>query len=202
ATFNDKSIRILDTQSPFEEKEYLTNEKIGCVNFSPDGQKLIAGVEGNKLRIMDWPDLYTVRFLEVPGTSSCPFTISADGATVATSNSTTVHLWDVQSKSLLGTATDELLSSFAIAPDGQTLATRNTGFVKLWQVLQVQEQKTLNTSDWVAQVTFSSSGETLITRSQDQLVEFWNPQTLQKLPGLSGSPEGVAAMSVSRDGLM
>jgi WD40 repeat protein len=211
ATYDNKTVRLIDVQPPYEEeKQILTGENIGCIQFSPNGKKLIAGVEGNKLRVMDWPDWLSVRFLEVPRSSSCPFTISQDGNTLATlsvsdSDPTApqgnVHLWDVQSASSLGTFNVEgWLYSFALYPDGRTLAIRDSNSVKLWDLRGVEQHVTLNTTDWVQRVTFSPSGKLFATQNGDHFVTLWDSRTLQELPGLKAEPLKVSALTFSPDG--
>ena len=186
-TYDDKTLLQHSTSPPYQRvNEVLTNEKIGCVSFSADGKKLLAGVSANKIRIMDWPDWRNVRLLDAPGTttgSACPHTLSSDGETLVTLHDSKIYLLDVQSWSTLGSFNPGgWLSDVAVTPDGKRIAVRDSSSIRLWDVRGVQNQATIYNGEAVSQIAFSSSGKVFATFG-DNGVNLWDSQTLRQLPG-------------------
>jgi WD40 repeat protein len=184
--YDDKTLTQHNTSPPYEKlDEVLTNEKIGCVSFSADGKKLVAGVSANKIRIMDWPDWRNVRPLDAPGTtasSACPHSLSADNETLVTLHDGKVFVLDVRSWSTLGSFNPGgWLWDLAVTPDGKRIAVIDSAGVKLWDVRGVQNQATIYTDNSVDQIAFTSSGKMLATRG-DNGVNLWDTQTLKQLP--------------------
>ena len=201
-TYDDKTLIQHSTSPPYQKvNDVLTNEKIGCVSFSADGKKLLAGVSANKIRIMDWPDWRDVRLLDAPGTttgSACPNSLSADGETLATLHDSNVYLLDVQSWSTLGSfSPGGWLSDVAMTPDGKKIAVRDSSSVRLWDVRDVQNQATVFTGSAVEQIAFASSGKVFATFGNNK-VSLWDTQTLKQLPELKEQTWTTNAMAFSR----
>jgi len=203
-TYDDKSLIQYTTSHPYQKvNEVLTNEEIGCVSFSADGKKLLAGVSKNKIRIMGWPDWRDVRLLDAPGPptgSACPLTLSADGETLATVNGSNVYLVDVQSWSTLGNFyVDGTLKDVVLTPDGKKVAVRNSASIRLWDVRDVQNQATIYTGNTLDQIAFASSGKRIATFG-DNKVSLWDAQTLKQLPGPKNVDWTTNVMAFSRAG--
>jgi WD40 repeat protein len=203
-TYDDKTLIQHSTSPPYQKvNEVLTNEKIGCVSFSADGKKLVAGVSTNKIRIMGWPDWRDVRLLDAPGTpsgSACPHTLSANGETLATLHDSNVYVLDVQSWSTLGSfSPGGMLWDLALTPDGKKIAVRNSSSIRVWDVRDVQNQATIYTGNAVEQIAFASSGKMFATFGENK-VSLWDTQTLKQLPGLKEPDWTNNAMAVSRAG--
>jgi WD40 repeat protein len=195
-TYEDTSLRLLGTRPPYAKDErVLTNEEIGCISFTTDGKQLIAGVSGNKLRVMGWPDYTSVSFLEVPGSHACPFTTSRDGHTLATLSNNAAHVWGAAFGRF---EVDGWFTSLALTPNGKTLAIMSSGEVSLWEVRGVQELTSLQMGEAVDQVAFFSSAKILVTLANKK-VGLWNSDTLEGLPALEDDPWGVEAFALSRD---
>lgn len=203
--YDDKTLIQRSTSPPYEKiNDVLTNEKIGCVSFSADGKKLVAGVSANKIRIMDWPDWRNVRLLDAPGTtasSACPHSLSEDGETLVTLHDGKIYLLDVQSWSTLGSFNPGgWLWDLAVTPDGKRIAVIDSAGVKLWDVRGVQNQTTIYTGNAIEQLAFNSSGRMLATLGSNKTVTLWDGQTLKQLPGLNQSTWITEAMALSPGG--
>ncbi|HKG59280.1 MAG TPA: TIR domain-containing protein [Pyrinomonadaceae bacterium] len=197
-TYDDKTIKLQSTEPPYQMiDEVLTNEKIGCVAFSADGTKLIAGVTG-KVRIMSWPDYRDVRLLDAPA-SACPVALSGDASTM-TMLGDKIYLWNVLPWAPLG--------SFNVAgwffratltPDGKKIAVRRSSDVMLWDVRGIQEQATVHVENAVDQIAFSSSGKMFAVLS-NKTVGLWDTETRKALPRLNEERFDTMSMALSRGG--
>ena len=203
-TYDNQTLIQHSTSPPYQKvNDVFTNEKIGCVSFSADGKKLVAGVSANKIRIMEWPDWRNVRLLDAPGTttgSACPLSISADGETLVTLHDSKIYVLDVQSWSTLGSFNPGgWLWDVAVTPDGRRVAVRDSAGIKLWDLRGVQNQTTVFTEGGADQIAFTSSGTVFATLG-NKTVNFWDTQTLKPLPGLNESIPTTTAMAFSRAG--
>ncbi|HSE17218.1 MAG TPA: TIR domain-containing protein [Pyrinomonadaceae bacterium] len=203
-TYDNQTLVQHSTSPPYQKvNDVFTNEKIGCVSFSADGKKLVAGVSANKVRIMEWPDWRNVRLLDAPGTttgSACPNSLSADGETLVTLHDSKIYLLDVRSWSTLGSFNPGgSLWDLAVTPDGRRVAVRDSAGIKLWDLRGVQNQTTIFTESGADQIAFTSSGKVFATLG-NKTVNFWDTQTLEPLPGLNDSTPTTAAMAFSRAG--
>jgi WD40 repeat protein len=203
--YDDKTLIQRSTSPPYEKiSDVLTNEKIGCVSFSTDGKKLVAGVSANKIRIMDWPDWRNVSLHDAPGTtasSGCPHSLSGDGETLVTLHDGKIFLLDVRSWSTLGSFNPGgWLWDVAMTPDGKRIAVIDSSGVKLWDVRGVQNQATIYTENAVEQVAFNSTGKMIATLGSNKTVSLWDAQTLRQLPGLNQPAWLTVAMALSPGG--
>jgi WD40 repeat protein len=199
-TYDDKTIKLQSTKPPYQiTDEILTNEKIGCVAFSADGKKLIAGVTG-KVRIMDWPDFRNVRLLDAPA-NACPIALSGDGSTMAMLGEK-IYLWNVLPWDPLGSFNvDGWFTMATLTPDGKKVAVRRSSDVMLWDVRGVQEQATVHVETGVDQMAFSSSRKMFAVLG-NKTVSLWDTATRKELPGLNEPGFGTESMAFSRGGRM
>ena len=194
-TYDDKTIKLQSTNPPYQMiDEILTNEKIGCVSFSADGKKLIAGVTG-KVRIMDWPDFRNVYLRDAPG-NTCPVALSADASTMALLGDK-IYLWNVLPWAPLGSFNvDGSFHMAALTPDGKRVAIRRSSDVMLWDVRGVQEQATVHVENGVDQMVLSSSGKMLAVLG-DKYVSLWDTETRQQLPRPNELIYGAVSIALS-----
>ena len=199
-TYDDKTIKLQSTKPPYQIiDEFPTNEKIGCVSFSADGKKLIAGVTG-KVRIMDWPDYRSVRLLDAPA-NTCPFALSGDGSTMAMIGDK-IYLWNVLPWAPLGSfSVDNMFYMAALTPDGRKIAVRRSSDVMLWDIRGVQEQATIHAEKGVDQMVLSGSGKMLAVLGQEA-VSLWDIETRKELPHINEPSFGTTSIALSRGGRM
>ena len=157
---------------------------INSISFSPDGQLLAIGTQGNNIRIWD-VKLGRYRHTHwVSGLQSLSF--SPDGNILA-SGGTEILLWDPETGkriphqhfSIALTAFNRI-NSVVFSPDGQTLASADDDqTVHLWNAKTGGEPiHTLTAhTDKVLSVAFSPDGQTLASASDDETVRLWNAKT-------------------------
>ena len=157
---------------------------INSISFSPDGQLLAIGTQGNNIRIWD-VKLGRYRHTHwVSGLQSLSF--SPDGNILA-SGGTEILLWDPEtgkriphqhfSIALTGFSR---INSVVFSPDGQTLASADDDqTVHLWNAKTGGEPIHTITehTDKVHSVAFSPDGQTLASASEDETVRLWNAKT-------------------------
>lgn len=181
-TYEDKTIKLQSTKPPYEIKEIPTLEKIGCVAFSADGKKLIAGVAG-KVRIMGWPDYYDVRLLDAPA-GACPVALSVDNSTM-TMLGDKIYLWNVLPWAPLGSFNlNGLFYRATLTPDGKKIAIRRSSDVVLSDVRGVQDQATIHVENGVDQMAFAGSGK-MVAVLANKTVSLWDAATHKELPKLN-----------------
>ena len=156
---------------------------INSISFSPDGQLLAIGTQGNNIRIWD-VKLGRYRHTHwVSGLQSLSF--SPDGNILA-SGGTEILLWDPETgerrhqRFSIVLAGFNSINSVVFSPDGQTLASASDDqTVHLWDAKTGGEPIHTFTehTDKVLSVAFSPDGQTLASASEDQTVRLWNVKT-------------------------
>lgn len=145
---------------------------IESVAFSPDGQKLAAGISDNTIRLLEAKSGKLIRIIEGrSGRAPVPLVFSSDSKTIA-----------------------------AIASDGGSVGTGrivnvwNTDTGKLVRSLEEQSGAALS-------LTFSRDGVKLISGSVEETVNLWNTKAGRLVRSLNGrSPMLVLGVAISPDG--
>ena len=168
---------------------------INSISFSPDGQLLAIGTQGNNIRIWDVKLGRYRHTYRVSGLQSLSF--SPDGNILA-SGGTAILLWDPETGkriphqhfSIALTAFSSI-NSVVFSPDGQTLASADDDeTVHLWNAKTGGEPiHTLTAhTDKVLSVAFSPDGQTLASASDDETVRLWNVKTGEPIYTFSDYP--------------
>lgn len=179
--------------------------RIWNVAFSPDGRMLtVANPDGTVgLWQLERSRLVATIAADTSGQagSALALAISPDDHTLATVGQTGVQLWDLTTRALLGTLTNDTAGMSSVvalfSPDGHTLITTNGEDTLLWDM----SGPTLAT--WPVStpfaVAFSRTG-VLATGDLNGAVQLWQPQT-RNLLGTLPSPGGpVTSLAFSPDG--
>jgi WD40 repeat protein len=93
---------------------------------------------------------------------------------------------------------DAELSSVALSPDGRILATDGARGAVLWEVATGNRIRTLGKGAPAYTVDFSRDGRSLVTGGEG--VQVWDVATGAALRTFGGSPDGIFALLLSRDG--
>jgi WD40 repeat protein len=170
-----------DDCSPEDDYDDWTTYFINCINFSPCGRMLAAGMSiandygenelGNNIKI--W-DIYSENMFKLPGHASQVKSVvfSPDGNTLASGNyDGTIKLWNVGTRKATCTIKQHIGSVCALAfsPDGQTLASGDSkGIIQLLcphngRRLQCFQEHT----DTINSLAFSTDSKTLVSASSD-----------------------------------
>ena len=159
---------------------------INSISFSPDGQLLAIGTQGNNIRIWDVKLGRYRHVIRHGGLRSISF--SSDGQTLASGGGQNLLLWNAQTGKPIyprfaGLRHTGRINSVAFSPDGQTLASAaEDNTIRLWSVETKELLHTITEhTDKVHSVAFSPDGQTLASASEDNTVRLWNAQTTEHI---------------------
>ena len=203
----------------------ITEHEIGCVFnsvFSPD-RATIAGYAGGTIRLLEAGTGRLIRWFRPLLFHGINLAFSPDGQMIAgtgdprVTRDTTIHLWDVETGSLIRIITveeiDKQINSIAFSPDSETLASAGyssgDGSIRLWDVETGSLIRTFTEQEtWVLSVAFSPEGQTLASAGKDG-IRLWDVETGSLIrtftdswtQSVAFSPEGQTLASVGSDGI-
>lgn len=141
----------------------------------------------------------------VPTTTVTSVAFSYDGRLLASTDETTVKLWDAGSRTLVRSLQGHASTvwGIAFAPSGALLASASDdNMVKLWDAGTGQLLRTLEGhTQQVYSVVFSPDGTILASSSSDASVRVWNVDDGSQLQ-LLGHPDQVYSAAFSPDGTL
>ena len=116
-----------------------------------------------------------------------------------------VDLWDVRSRTLLGSIGQgtPLQSTLAFSPDGETLATVpiNGDTIMLWDPKTRKLRATLiGHSGWIQDVAFTPDSKSLASASDDLIVRLWDVGTGKCYAVFEGHSGWVSTVTFSPNG--
>ncbi|MBI4557150.1 MAG: protein kinase [Candidatus Hydrogenedentes bacterium] len=195
-----------------------------CIDFSPDGQKLIAAIvkgdpysryynsTGSQVKTWDAGTGEQLADKTLGAGEIRTFIFTPDGKCIGAGTAgrhyskegQTAVVWDLAAGTKMlefGGHTDGIFG-IALSPDGNLLATSaadNT--VKVWEVTTGNMLLDLKSSDQsVLTVAFSPDGTLLATAGHDKLVRLWNPNTGELVKSLARHAESISEVSFSPEG--
>ena len=169
-----------------------------CVDFTPDGTKLVAGTESGAVIV--WDVAAARKLLQLHGHTSCvnALSISPTGSTLATAScDQTVRLWDMQTgfeKSVIFQDDTELYS-VCFSPDETKLAVGDeSGRLFLLEAHTGKIISSTRVGEWrVVDLAFDPTGKNLFAASGNAL-HWYDASTLQLLSTLSDHDLSVRAV--------
>jgi hypothetical protein len=188
----------------------------GRMALAPDGQSLVAGLDGRELAVWDTATGKLRCRLEGSAASHATgLTFSPDGTQVAAARlDGSVGIWDARTgrglRSLPGAARD--LRLLAFTPDNKGLAVCDgSGVVRLWELgpMRQRRQLRLPAGHTLNRGFFLPDGRTLLTGGTDGVMRLWelaSGKERHAFPGRAGSvlkaalaPDGQALVTVGTD---
>ncbi|HVJ87418.1 MAG TPA: serine/threonine-protein kinase [Caulifigura sp.] len=176
---------------------------IWSVEFTPDGKKLVTGVENGTVKIWDLEKLQPESTLPVNEGPTWATSVSADGKLFATGHDDgSVLIVDFKSgETIRSFKAEGPVRSLKFAPQGTGLAiaTRN-GHLGIWDP-ETGERTTsfIGHKGMITHVTFSNDGKMLGSAGGDSSARIWNVATGREKTELTGHTAGVYGISFSAD---
>jgi len=188
------------------------------VAFSPDGRKIIAGLENGSLQLFDTISGNRIgNPFQGHESSVKSVAFRPDGkAIVSGSDDKTLRLWDLQGKQIgnpfLGH--ENRVMSVAFSPDGKVIVSGSwDNTLGLWDLQGNQiSNPSLGYEDLVTSVAFSPDGKVIVSGSGDGTMRLWDLQGNQIgnlfighrywVNSVAFSPDGKVIVSGSYDGTM
>ncbi len=222
---SDKTAKLWDVRDGREVRTFTGRLMFNCVEFSPDGRRLVLAGCDEKLisnAIMLWDSATPNELRNFVGHQGQVFFVkfSPDGRWLAsTDGRALINLWDVTSGRIIkvfkhGRISSKLLSgtggsSLAFSPDGRFLATRASP-ATLWDLSSGKEVRTFGPEPFSDAVSmflgFTPDGRSLVQARGDGSIKIWDVPSGKEARCLADPPEksgvtfGVYCAALSPDG--
>lgn len=172
----DKTMQMWDVQSGTLRRRISTEQFIQAIAFQPNGQILASAGLGMTVDLWDWTTGDLIKSLGRYTSAIYAISFSPDGQTIAFSPDANANAAALRNGSEYNT-------------------------VRLWDLEgQPINQPLQGHTDYVNSITFSPSGQTLISVSWDRTVKIWNVQTGALVRGFSENDKRILSVAFSPDG--
>mgnify|MGYP006416141909 FL=1 len=182
--FEEKAAILWEVSTGKKIKTFRENtEKIVCVAFSPDGNKILTGSADHTVKL--W-SVDNKRLLQTykgqSGMSGRPFDLSPCGRyALLAMQGCKVKLWDISVGQEIRTfdfansnADTGLDCSAIFSPDGKYILTEKIEDIDLWEVSSGEKIRSLKNRGYFKTVNFSPNGKYVIIGSWDSGAELWD----------------------------
>ncbi|KAK7450144.1 hypothetical protein VKT23_013027 [Stygiomarasmius scandens] len=173
------------------------------VAFSPDGSRVISGLDNNTILI--WNAVTGEVEAKLEGHTGAMYSVafSQDGSRVV-SGSSTVQIWNAvtgEVEAKLEGHTGRVYS-VAFSQDGSRVVSGSDDrTVQIWNAVTGEvEAKLEGHTDAVSSVAFSQDGSRVVSGSSDRTVQIWNAVTGEVEAKLEGHTGRVYSVAFSQDG--
>jgi len=150
-----------------------------CLAFAPDSQKLAAGFQDGRVKIVEVPSRKKLAAFQAHAGSALAVQFSPQGDLLATAGQDMVAKlwkWKEAKPAQVFTGHAREVRALAFSPDGRFLATGATdGTARLWEVGTGQEVATFKHRGYaVTSVAFAPDGKTLATAGWNKTIKLWD----------------------------
>ncbi|KAJ3771721.1 WD40-repeat-containing domain protein [Lentinula raphanica] len=181
---------------------------VNSVIFTPDGSKIIAGINDNMIYVWDATTGIQIGKLKGHTGHINAVACSPDGSKLLSgSDDRTIRVWNIETGSqILQPLHGHKLwvSSVSFSPDGSKIASGSGDKkLKLWNVINGRQigRSLRGHTNWINSVAFSPDGTKLVSSSDDNTVRIWNVITGTQVGNpLSGHEQGALTAILSPDG--
>ena len=197
-TLQARSALIHASQQPLDDL-LAFGSPVLSVAFSPDGQAIAAGDDGD---IGLW-NVATGRRTAIlaEGSQVDSVAFSPNGQTVAAGDfAGHIGLWDLATGQRTATLTGTSVGSVAFSPDGRAIAAADGNGVGLWDVATGRQTATLAEGSPVTSVAFSPDGKTVAAGDYAGDIGLWDVATGRRSATLTEGSH-VESVAFSPDGL-
>ncbi|MHC4924833.1 MAG: WD40 repeat domain-containing protein, partial [Planctomycetota bacterium] len=210
-------VRILDVESLEERHTFPLGPRsaaVRAVAWSPGSRRVASRHQPGTVSVWSLDSggqLWRVPDPEPGGEVRGKLAWSPDGRHLASTNSTSVKIWNAATGELMRVLTGHTaqLGSLAWSPDGQHLATASWHqAIKIWDTSTWKELQHLQRhpfsshgSDGQHAVAWSPDGDRLAAGGCEGALIIWETATWSELHRIQGHPVNVRAVSWSSDGL-
>ncbi|MHB8519482.1 MAG: protein kinase domain-containing protein [Limisphaerales bacterium] len=167
----------------------IADEVVFSLTFSPDGQKLMAGLGSGIVKAWDMAKRTPESTLRGHDRQVNGLAVLPDGRTLV-STAQDIRFWDLTSSTnlLVLNPRHELFRCAAISTDGRRLAVgAGDGLITLWDLASKQEVVTLaGHTRLLLALSFLPDGNTLVSVGVDQ-IRVWRAATLQEADARGGA---------------
>ena len=193
ASYIDGIVKVwdLETNSAID----MGHIRLSPSSLSPDGTILASGGHDNIVRLWDIETgkiIYNI--LAKPKSRIRLVSFSPDGRTLAyrVSGEKFTRLWDVTTKTQVGTIKNKSITCLTFSPDGKMLASAahhgdiwNPNRITLWDTITGDPiTQLMGHTDRIESITFSPDGKMLVSTSLDRTVKLWDVMTKQNIENL------------------
>ncbi|MFC1765896.1 protein kinase [Planctomycetota bacterium] len=205
----DNTMKVWDPAIDREVLERYRGTRTGHVAFSPDGKRIAACTESDKIVLID--ALSGATIMTFPGhrsqwgSGTKSITFSPDGRRIASGGlDKTIKVWDALTGALEMTLTGHtgFVWSVAFSPDNRRIVSGSRDeTIKVWKAATGALERTLTRHKGdVRSVMFSPDGIRIVSGGEDGTVRIWDALSGTELLTFFSHERSVHDVSVSNDG--
>ncbi len=201
---NPHQLQMLNAMTGELIKTLHWNNLVCSAAFSADSNIIAAGDYDGTIRLWDATTGQTIKTFKAHTDTVVDVVFSPDGKTLATAGrDDTMRWWDIHTAENIKTFSEYLggRSHMKYSPDGKTIAIIRDDKVWLRDATTGKHLITLKGhTEYIWDVAFSESGDTIATGSADKTARLWNAHTGESIRTLTGHTDTVYTPVFSPDG--